>query len=186
MEVSVSASGHPMRWLQTERWVKSARHEVIMLASLTTYIPSIYVVLDKHPQILSNPGRLGPVCAYMHAVMGKLCALTAALILALPPGVCCWGGTQPASSAPKHTSCCHKTSQSKEGQLPGCPKGTCCCERNLTSPPDAVQPPDLQAHNVFTAVPSLPLQSGEGTPTPAPLILPTGPPLHALYCVWII
>ncbi|MCE9548492.1 MAG: hypothetical protein K8T25_23705 [Planctomycetia bacterium] len=133
----------------------------------------------------------------MHAILGNLSALTAAMVLALPPGLCCWSSPDnqhatSAAAAQQATqpapSCCHKTAQpSHDGHpAPSSPTSACNCERQITSPPDTVQSPDLTAHHALTFALPLPVHSVERHALSIAVILPSGPPLHALHCVWII
>ena len=124
----------------------------------------------------------------MHPLLGKISALSAALLLALPPGFCCFAvaGTAAKGSPPK--SCCQKSAARHSDQQPAqhCPHGATCCERHGVNPPDAVQISDLQSQGIVAAVPALPLPAVGLNADPGVVLPHTGPPLHVLHCVWLI
>ena len=122
----------------------------------------------------------------MHALMGYLPALIAAAVLALPPSFCCFPGVEAAKAAPAK-SCCQKTAgSSHQHSAPQCPQRACCCERHAVAPPDIVQPPHAATVAIIPAALMLSDLAAPRTVVATVAVLPTGPPLHVLHCVWVI
>lgn len=123
----------------------------------------------------------------MNALAPKLVALFAAVVLALPPGLCC-GMSDVSAKASEPTSCCYQATHSslvKHHPAPAQPKANCCCSLRAATPTSSVQAPDSATVSGIFYVPLLnsPVAADPAFST-VPVVTRTGPPLHALLCVW--
>lgn len=131
-----------------------------------------------------------PPTAYssdMKAVVSKTVALIAALVLALPPGLCCGMGWVSAKSSPPKKSCCHQAAPASESQpAPARPQTECCCSIKATVPNSSVQTPDASVAGMFDLPLAAAAVAADRALSVVPVVTPTGPPLHVLHCVWRI
>jgi len=128
------------------------------------------------------------IISCMSALLFHLPALVAAVALVPPPGFCCYAGAAVAGQAPSapQRSCCDKTAPAPDkSPAPHCPDGVCCCAKDAVTPRD-LHVPQFQP-DVIAAVVVVPLLATIEQPVAqAAVVLPTGPPLRVLHCVWLI
>jgi hypothetical protein len=132
--------------------------------------------------------------------VGRLLALCGAMILALPPGWCCFAlnalvaaSAQAGDAAPPVHQCCRTpatpptpaTPAGKDATPPAgptTPKKACCCQQDVSGPKDA------DTH------PQAPVAAMACAPQPAPVIVSSPPTgrlipgttvsLQLIHCVW--
>lgn len=126
----------------------------------------------------------------MHPLLLRLVAVASSLVLALPPGWCSGFMRHERAAptpAPAPTTCCHHTAKgqpSEPEQPPAPPTVECCCQRDATVPEKSVQPTDAPAL-VLPLVVELPAEiGGQARCEAAGVLVPPGPRLHVLQCVW--
>ena len=122
----------------------------------------------------------------MSKALPKIVALVTAVVLALPPGLCCGMDKVPPQVSSTKTSCCHRATAPAPDQrpLPVRPKASCCCSLKAATPTSSVRVPDA-ATVAASSVPllNLPLAADLFFGS-VPFEISTGPPLHALLCNW--
>lgn len=181
------AAGRGVNHAQEERSAcqRSAFSQQLRLEGLSSHAPG-QDQLIKTPRIERSNAARSAYNLYMHAFLGQLPALIAAAVLALPPSFCCFPGGEATKATPPK-SCCQKSSGSSHQQpAPQCPQGGCCCERHAVAPPDIFQRPDAATFAIFPAASTFSEQTAPQAAVATTVILPTGPPLHVLNCVWLI
>jgi hypothetical protein len=119
--------------------------------------------------------------------------LCAALLLALPPGWCCFTPLRGHDAAPpaQQRGCCHGAGRHAEHEPapihhepPAVPMQSCCCLTDTILPPDpTTAPADSAAAPVMlpAGMTSLPAETG---PIPA-IVFHWTPPLRILHCLWL-
>jgi hypothetical protein len=132
---------------------------------------------------------------FMYSWASQLLALTAALLLALPPGWCCFtpphSGASPSAEAER--DCCsggpahkdHQPTPSHE-DCPAAPTSACCCDTAATGPagPETATPDSVPAALALPADHADLCSAGAGflwdiTPHAS------SPPPRLLHCVWL-
>ncbi len=127
----------------------------------------------------------------MYGWLRQILVLSAALLLALPPGWCCFTPRGHAGARPQAgQDCCHggpaHSAAPYRQEPPAAPATSCCCPTDATTPAD----PETPAADPFSAPFALPV--GEvRLPPAAPTLTrgdpphPPSPPPRLLHCVWL-
>lgn len=125
----------------------------------------------------------------------RLFALCSAVILALPPGWCCFAlnalaaaSVQAADTARPVHQCCRTphTPRGKESSppaAPAAPKKSCCCQQDVSGPKDSDAPGQAAPVGVVAGLPQLPVIATISPPTDRFISGPTVS-LQLVYCVW--
>jgi hypothetical protein len=130
---------------------------------------------------------------FVYSCIRLLLALSAALLLALPPGWCCFPlqrSPEAGPTAPKR-ECCHggaapgeRGPAPSDHEAPAAPASSCCCLTDTTLPPTPQTPPADSTSAPLVLPDGIAAHPTAADPIPASAVH-SPPPPRLLHCLWL-
>jgi hypothetical protein len=127
--------------------------------------------------------------------MARILAWCSAVVLALPPGSCCFvlnvlsaaSAASEAAPVPVHTCCRAPVAppDNDQQQVPAKPAAACCCQQDAAQPKHPDVTPDAFACVALAPPHGLAAPAGAALAEHVGVVTSSVPSLQLLHCVWL-